>query len=272
MLTCSQEGPVDKIIKADLPKPVLNHSLGSSFVIAHVIYQKLEQKVPTYRQESFWQNLGLSVTRKELSNWLILSNDYYFEALSDLLLDHLRQEPILHADEPPYTVLESPQAKNYIWTVASSKHSQEPVVYYRYDDSRSGQVIRDILGDFQGYLQADMYSAYQNIEGLKHVGCWAHARRYFHDTCPKTADKNSLAFQRKQQISAMFKFEKEHAHLSGEALRAAGISDFQVTELEMISQSEVTLSDEDLAIFEKLVDALEGDDDVQKVYHNVADF
>lgn len=56
------------------------------------------------------------------------------------------------------------------------------------------------------------------------------------------------------------------------ALRESGIAEFQVTDLEMIPQSEVTLEGDDLATFEKLVDALESDDDVQKVYHNVADF
>lgn len=56
------------------------------------------------------------------------------------------------------------------------------------------------------------------------------------------------------------------------ALRESGIAEFQVTELEMIPQSEVTLEGDDLATFEKLVDALESDDDVQKVYHNVVDF
>ncbi|EAY2652981.1 YebC/PmpR family DNA-binding transcriptional regulator, partial [Salmonella enterica] len=54
------------------------------------------------------------------------------------------------------------------------------------------------------------------------------------------------------------------------ALKAAGITEFSTTELEMIAQSEVELSPEDLEIFEGLVDALEDDDDVQKVYHNVA--
>ncbi|MGT2755538.1 IS66 family transposase, partial [Streptococcus ovis] len=47
---------------------------------------------------------------------------------------------------------------------------------------------------------------------------WAHARRYFHDACPKVANKDSLALQGKHRISAMFKFEKDHAHLSGEEL------------------------------------------------------
>ncbi|VGW19632.1 glucose-1-phosphate adenylyltransferase [Streptococcus pyogenes] len=40
----------------------------------------------------------------------------------------------------------------------------------------------------------------------------------------------------------------------------------------MIPQSEVVLEGDDLETFEKLIDALESDDDVQKVYHNVADF
>ena len=61
-------------------------------------------------------------------------------------------------------------------------------------------------------------------------------------------------------------------HKGLEALRQSGVEEFQVTELEMIPQSEVTLEGEDLETFEKLVDALEDDDDVQKVYHNVADF
>jgi len=61
-------------------------------------------------------------------------------------------------------------------------------------------------------------------------------------------------------------------HKGIEALRANGIEEFKVTELEMIPQSEVTLEGEDLETFEKLVDALEDDEDVQKVYHNVSDF
>ena len=48
-------------------------------------------------------------------------------------------------------------------------------------------------------------------------------------------------------------------------------TEFQVTELEMIPQTEVTLEGEDLETFKGLIDALEADDDVQKVYHNVAD-
>ncbi|HER8860740.1 glucose-1-phosphate adenylyltransferase [Streptococcus pyogenes] len=61
-------------------------------------------------------------------------------------------------------------------------------------------------------------------------------------------------------------------HKGIQALRDNGVEEFQVTELEMIPQSEVVLEGDNLETFEKLIDALESDDDVQKVYHNVADF
>ena len=61
-------------------------------------------------------------------------------------------------------------------------------------------------------------------------------------------------------------------HKGIEALRANGIEEFKVTELEMIPQSEVELSGEDLETFEKLYSVLEDDEDVQKIYTNVDGF
>ena len=56
------------------------------------------------------------------------------------------------------------------------------------------------------------------------------------------------------------------------ALKESGIQEFNVTELEMIPQSEVSLEGDDLETFEKLYDALEDDEDVQKIYTNVDGF
>lgn len=54
-----------------------------------------------------------------------------------------------------------------------------------------------------------------------------------------------------------------------EALKEDGVESFEISELEMVPQNEVTLEGDDLAQFEKLIDALEDDEDVQKVHHNV---
>ncbi len=63
--------------------------------------------------------------------------------------------------------------------------------------------------------------------------------------------------------------EPTEFHNVQEALKASGIEEFTVAEIEMLPQSEVTLEGDDLEKFEKLIDALEDLEDVQKVYHNV---
>ena len=53
------------------------------------------------------------------------------------------------------------------------------------------------------------------------------------------------------------------------ALEDMGIEKFEVAELEMIAKNEVDLTGNDLIQFEKLIDTLEEDEDVQNVFHNV---
>lgn len=84
-LYCSPRSLSDKIIKADVPKALLNHSLGSASLIAHALYQKYEMKVPDYRQESYWRKMGLDISRQHLDNWGLKCTEYYFKSMYDLL-------------------------------------------------------------------------------------------------------------------------------------------------------------------------------------------
>ncbi|MBE4907331.1 YebC/PmpR family DNA-binding transcriptional regulator [Bacillus luteolus] len=63
--------------------------------------------------------------------------------------------------------------------------------------------------------------------------------------------------------------EPEQFHAVQEAFKSAGITEFSVAELTMLAQNDVTLPEDALAQFEKLIDALEDLEDVQRVYHNV---
>ncbi|MEO4054979.1 YebC/PmpR family DNA-binding transcriptional regulator [Solibacillus sp. CAU 1738] len=62
--------------------------------------------------------------------------------------------------------------------------------------------------------------------------------------------------------------EPDQFHATQEALKAAGIEEFTVAELTMLPQTEVAISGDDAAKFEKMIDALEDLEDVQRVYHN----
>jgi YebC/PmpR family DNA-binding regulatory protein len=63
--------------------------------------------------------------------------------------------------------------------------------------------------------------------------------------------------------------EPDQFHAVQSAFKQAEITEFTVAELSMLAQNYVTLTGDELAQFEKLVDALEDLDDVQQVFHNV---
>ncbi|MCP8969964.1 YebC/PmpR family DNA-binding transcriptional regulator [Ectobacillus ponti] len=63
--------------------------------------------------------------------------------------------------------------------------------------------------------------------------------------------------------------EPSDLHAVQQAFKAAGVTDFTVAEITMLAQNEVELPEDALAKFEKMIDALEDLDDVQRVYHNV---
>lgn len=63
--------------------------------------------------------------------------------------------------------------------------------------------------------------------------------------------------------------ESTDFHNIQEALKEKGITEFSVAEIQMLAQSEVSLTGEDLEQFEKMIDVLDDLEDVQSIYHNV---
>jgi hypothetical protein len=55
-------------------------------------------------------------------------------------------------------------------------------VLFEYYKSRSSKGPIDDLSTFKGYIQTDGYAGYTylaSLQGITHLSCWAHARRYF---------------------------------------------------------------------------------------------
>ena len=213
---CSQKNLSDKIIKAPVPKAPLAHSLGSASIIAHTIHQKFNLKVPNYRQEEDWHKLGLPISRKEIANWHIKSSQYYFEPIYDLLHEKLLEQPILHADETSYKVLENDSQLTFYWTFLSGKHEKKGITLYHHDKRRSGLVVEKFLGDYAGYVHCDMWSAYRQLDKAQLVGCWAHVRRKFFEATPKKTDKTSLGAKGLAYCDRLFTLENDWADLSTE--------------------------------------------------------
>lgn len=68
-----------------------------------------------------------------------------------------------------------------MWVARTVRSCDTTAVYYTYNQSRGGQVAKDLYSGFTGVLQCDGYAGYNNLEGVKRVGCWAHVRRKFYE-------------------------------------------------------------------------------------------
>ena len=107
------------IKKALAPSSLMNHSLASPSSVAQVMYQKYVNSVPLYRQEKDWEQLGISLSRATMANWVIRCAEDYLIPVIEHLQRHLLKRDIVHCDETPVQVLKEqgkkPQTKSYMW-------------------------------------------------------------------------------------------------------------------------------------------------------------
>jgi len=120
------------------------------------------------------------------------------------LLDVIRLEQYVQADETPQRVLEKGKTrKGYVWTLRAGK-----LVAYIHAYGRSGETAVSVLGGTRGWLQVDGYTGYNAVtvpEGRVRVGCWAHVRRKFFDALP-TAPEAQAALD---AILALYRVEAD---------------------------------------------------------------
>ena len=142
--------------------------------------------MPLYRQEVALKRIGVELPRSTLASWMVKVGRLA-QPLIHLIHDEILATGFVQADETRFQVLKEPGRKatslSYLWVLRAGGRAR-PAVVYHYDPSREGEVAERLLEGFQGYLQTDGYSGYNSIgarEGIVHVGCFAHARRKFHE-------------------------------------------------------------------------------------------
>ncbi|MBU5583933.1 IS66 family transposase, partial [Enterococcus sp. S181_ASV_20] len=101
---------------------------------------------------------GLDISRDNITNWHIKVCHNALDSLAQRLKSHLTQEEILHADETTYRVIEKGKKDTHYWLFSTGKHSTHPIVYYHHAVSRAGEVPKQFLADFNGYLHCDGYA------------------------------------------------------------------------------------------------------------------
>jgi transposase len=219
---CEEKTGKTTIIKSDAPKPLINGSLASPSLVAHIAYQKYSNGMPLYRLEKGFQYDGVNISRQNMANWVINCAMNYLMAIYLVLIKFLLKETSLHADETTVQVLNEPgraaERNSYEWVYRTSGCSEHKIVIYDYKETRKQEHPREFLKGFKGFLHTDGYQVYHNLPpDIVIVGCWAHARRPWekmYKNLQKDKRKGSDAEKGLAYINALFDLERKFKELS----------------------------------------------------------
>ena len=221
---CEKNGISVPIITAEAPKPPFRNSLASPSMLAHIITRKYVEAVPLYRQQQQFERYGLPLSKQTLANWVVKAS-MLVKPLYDMMKGDLLENDILHADETVLEVLKEPGREattdSYMWVYRTSGFCENPIVMYEYTQGRSGEYPKKFLDGFVGYLNTDGYSGYHKLEpkeadndkppDVALVGCWSHARGYYHDALKGSSDKEGtsalLTRQGLEYCNTLFRLE-----------------------------------------------------------------
>ena len=212
--SCEKETGESNIISTESPKTIFYNSMASNELIAHTITLKYQHAMPLYRQQSYFDMMGATLSRQTLCNWT-MSASKVLEPIYNYMKEDLLKRNYIHADETTLKVIndngKDSNSKKYMWLYMSQTNNK-PVILYDYQSTRSSSCPRKFLGNYSGYLQTDGYSGYNSVSGATRIYCLAHIRRKFHEiisNLDKEALKESRAVIGFNYCEQIYKLEKE---------------------------------------------------------------
>ncbi len=215
--------------KPPAPSPIPK-SMATPSLLAQIATSKFVDGMPLARQEKMFSRIGIDLPRSTMASWIMRCGELVGPLL-DWILEEIRRSDYVLADETTFQVLKemekAAQSKSYLWALRR-EDPDHPLLYYEYDPTRSGDVAQRLLKGFQGFLHTDGYSGYDGfgqVDGVVHVGCFAHARRKFDEALRgqgkpkkggKKGDKKRIADQGLAKLNALFKIERGYREASPE--------------------------------------------------------
>lgn len=169
---------------APMPEQLIPKSIATPGLLAWSVTGKFVDALPFYRIEKILERYGVEVSRQTLCCWAIKVAERC-RTLLELMKEDILAGFQIQADETPLQVLQEPDraatTRSYMWLFRGGT-AQKPAMIYQYHETRSGQVAKEFLQDYQGYVQTDGYLGYDflgQMPRIRHLGCWAHVRRKF---------------------------------------------------------------------------------------------
>ena len=193
----SNEGAVKT---AALPPQIIPQGIATAGLLAHVATSKFVDAQPFYRQEKQFARIGVDIPRATMANWMIHVGRRC-KPLILLFQSEILSGSVVNIDETRVQVMNEQgrlnTSQSYMWVFLGGPRDG-PSVIYQYKPTRAGDVAKNFLKGYSGYVQTDAYVGYDALESseITLLGCWAHARRKFTNVvkaAPKSGRKSGSA-------------------------------------------------------------------------------
>jgi len=169
------------VVSAPLSPRIIEKCLASDRIVIDTVISKYCNHTPLHRQSMILErDIGLEVSRATLDGWVLKVGELLIPMVAAMRRE-LISGSYIQADETPVDVQTRESCGHnhqaYLWQY--SRPGGSVVFDFRLGRGRDGP--KRFLGQFEGILQTDGYSAYDQIGGprMVHAACWAHARRQF---------------------------------------------------------------------------------------------
>lgn len=174
------------------PAQIIPRGLFTESALAWIATSKYLDGLPLYRQAVLLGRFGgTDISRNTVASSTVrvgLAAQPVVNLLRDLLLD----APLVFGDETELQVLKEPgrsaQAKSYVWAQMTDGSGHDgagpPIRLFAYAPSRSTKTAMEVYAGIRpgAVLMTDGYEPYDTVaesNGLVHLACWTHCRRYF---------------------------------------------------------------------------------------------
>ncbi len=133
----------------------------------YVAMEKIGLAMPYYRQEFLMNQLGFTLPRETMANWIIYVAENYFYPIYERLHEELLKRDLVHADETTCQVLRekgrTAEQTSYMWLYTTGSDALTPIVLYDYQPSRKGSCAQNFIEGFRGLVQCDGYQGYNKL-------------------------------------------------------------------------------------------------------------
>lgn len=214
---CQDENCTASVVTAPKPPQPIDKGLAGPGMLAFVATSKLAEHLPLNRLEDVTCRYGIHIARSTQCDWMAACAQLA-RPLYELMVRRTLASQVLGTDDTTVPLRDDELDHTrtaYFWAYVGDH--EHPYICYDFTTSHAREGPQKFLQGFCGYLQGDAYSGYIEIAlashgKIKHAGCWAHARRYYHrarEKAPTQAVHEALAY-----IQRLYDVEDQAAELA----------------------------------------------------------